>query len=74
VAAIAVLLSAAKALLECDAYKLAAGAHTGFVEELLQRRLYRTFRDIEAPPDFLIAEALEHSLQYLILPFREGPI
>ena len=69
---VVVLLPAAQVSFKGDPYELAAGPHACFLEELLESRFHRTLRDIETRPDFLIAEPLEHALQYLILPFREG--
>ena len=48
------------------------GSYAFLLEELLKCSLYRTLRDVQTRPNFLIAESLKHTLQHLTLTLRKG--
>ena len=59
-------------LLEDDAHELAARAHAGLVEELLQHRLDGALRGAEDGRDLLVRQSIEHAAQHLPLPGGEA--
>lgn len=54
-------------LFQGHANQLAAGANSGFCEELLKRRFHGGFGNIQLRGDFLVAQTSEHAFEHLAL-------
>ncbi len=50
--------------LQGNAHQLAAGAHTGLLEKLLQYRLDRALRDSQPRADLLVGQPFEYPLEH----------
>src|SRR5215472_576302 len=59
-------------LFQRDADELAARAHTGLREQLLQRRFYRALRYLDSFGNLLVGQTLEYEGEHLALPFGES--